>query len=389
MAIKLYYVTRSFYPYQKGGGPIMRTGAVRYLKELGWDITVVMPNYNGDELICENGIWKIPFSDKYHPRLAAFFQRIGFYEDYLDKWVDSAFDYLKEVVNPRDFVFSTCGGELGPIKLGSLLKAELGCRYVVNFRDPLEFGYMNGLRKNKVIHVSREKSQRKYISNADLVITSSDYYSSALKSRFPEIASRVHSNYFGYINTVELYKLKKKTSVKLRIAYSGTMSEAQRPEILYEAVKQLGSDNIEIYFIGNRDNYPPLRGIVDENIHFLKFMPHDEFLKFMCKNIDVGFVSLTNDYYGACVPSKIYEYINLGLPILGVLPEGDGKDIINTFNYGQVVGCDDVDKLVEILSQWSDKRKIERIRDSILKDRNSWAMKTKIDEVDMLLRLIC
>ena len=63
-------------------------------------------------------------------------------------------------------------------------------------------------------------------------------------------------------------------------------------------------------------------------------MPHNEFLKFMIENIDIGFVSLANDYLGACVPSKIYEYINLGLPIIGALPNGDGLDIINKNNYG-------------------------------------------------------
>ena len=45
MKNKIYYLTRSYSPYQKGGGPLMRRGAVKYLQDLGWDVTVVMPNY--------------------------------------------------------------------------------------------------------------------------------------------------------------------------------------------------------------------------------------------------------------------------------------------------------------------------------------------------------
>jgi len=50
-------------------------------------------------------------------------------------------------------------------------------------------------------------------------------------------------------------------------------------------------------------------------------------------SIDVGSVSLFNDYLGACVASKIYEYINLEIPIISALPLDDGKDIINAIGY--------------------------------------------------------
>lgn len=388
MKLKIYYLTRSYYPYQKGGGPLMRTGALKYLKELGWDVTVVMPNYESKEFKIENDIWQIPFSGKHIQKLASLFERVGIYEDYLDKWVAYAFEYLEDKITKDDIIFATSGGELGMIKLGSLLKGKINCKFVVNFRDPLNYGYMNNLRRDKKPHIGRVKAHEKYIQNADLIITSSEYYADTLKTRFANLADKIHNNYFGYIKEMDLSQYKKQLSGKLRIAYAGMMSSTQKPELLYKAYKSLGSNNIKLYFIGNRKNYKPLQNIDDNNVHFIDFLPHEEFLKFMCENIDVGFVSLVNDYYGACVPSKIYEYINLGLPMLATLPDGDGKEMINEFGFGLACRYDDIDQLSENIKKMLDDKKLIEYEKNVLEKKLEFSMKEKIKEVDSLLRLL-
>lgn len=86
------------------------------------------------------------------------------------------------------------------------------------------------------------------------------------------------------------------------------LTNVQKPEILYEALLKLKTASIEIYFIGNIDCNKKLKEIKklkNTNIKFIDFIPHGNYLKFMCENIDVGFVSLIKDYYGACVPSNI------------------------------------------------------------------------------------
>lgn len=386
MKTKIYYLTRSYHPFQKGGGPLMRTGAVKYLQELGWDAIVVMPNYASKELKIEENIWQIPFKTKHIQKLASLLERVGIYEDYLDKWVNNAFAYLKDKITKDDIVFATSGGELGMIKLGFLLKETLGCKFVVNFRDPLNYGYMNGLRRDKKPHIGREKAHERYIKNADLIITSSHYYADALKKRFSCLTNKIYNNYFGYIKEIDLSKYKKQPSDKLRIAYAGMMSSTQKPELLYEAYKKVGSDSVELYFIGDRKNYKPLQNIDDKNIHFIDFLPHEEFLKFMCENIDVGFVSLVNDYYGACVPSKIYEYANLGLPMLGALPEGDGKEMINRFGFGLACNYDDVETLSKNIDMMIDTKTIKKYEKNVLDGKVEFSMKEKIKEVDILLK---
>ena len=151
MKTKIYYLARSYAPYQKGGGSLMRMGAVQYLEELGWDVIVILPNYTTQKLILEKNIIQIPFKKRYIQKLTSLQERIGFYEDYLDKWVKNAFEYLSGKIVKENIVFATSGGELGMIKLGSLLQKEIGCRFVINFRDPLNYGYMNGLKREEYI----------------------------------------------------------------------------------------------------------------------------------------------------------------------------------------------------------------------------------------------
>lgn len=102
----------------------MRTGAVKHLQKFGWNVIVVMPNYENKEFKIEENIWQIPFKGSHTLKLACLFQIIGIFDDYLDQWVDSAFEYLKDKITSNDIVFATSGGELGTFKLAHLLKKK-------------------------------------------------------------------------------------------------------------------------------------------------------------------------------------------------------------------------------------------------------------------------
>jgi len=369
MKNKIYYLTRSYAPYQKGGGPLMRTGAVKYLKELGWD--------------------EIPFKKRYIQKLTSILERVGIYEDYLDKWVENSFEYLKNKINKEDIVFATSGGELGMIKLGSLLKDKIDCSFIVNFRDPLDYSLVHNLKLNQKFHVSREKQEQKYLRNSDLIITSSESNKISLENKYPKWKNRIKNNYFGYIKQINLNSYSKILSDRLRVAYVGNMGNLQSPEILYEIYTKLNNKNIEIYFVGNiesNEKLQEIKKINNPNIFFIDFLPHDNFLEFIIENIDIGFVSLTDDYLGACVPSKIYEYINLELPILGALPDGDGRDIINSREYGKACRYDDIEGLSNAMKSLLNRDYLESIKLNIIKDKESWSMKNRIKEVDIWLR---
>ncbi|MCK4797952.1 MAG: hypothetical protein KAT05_11245 [Spirochaetes bacterium] len=376
---KIYYLTRSYLP-EKSGGVLMRVAAVDLFIKNGFDVTVITMCY-GRNIKYEKNIVYLPFvMNKKVKEIYDRLERIGVVEDYLDPWIKTAYKFLKGRVLNKDIIFATSGGDLGTIKLGSLLKQHIGCKYVVNFRDPINYSLVNGLKVNNKFHLSREKHEKKYLKNADLIITSSKTNSSSLKNKYKQLDSKIVNNYFGYIKKIKL--LSKKSSNKLRIAYSGNFRRKQSPDILARAIEDIS--DIEAYFIGNYKHCDGLKKY--SNIHnFMPFLEHKEFLDFMQQNIDVGFVSLTNDYLGACVPSKIYEYINLGLPILGALPEGDAMDIINKNGYGIAYRYDDLNFLKNAIEQMKNKRVLEEYKKNILRDKESWSMEKRIQEVVSLL----
>ena len=375
---KLYYLTRSYLP-QQSGGILIRVGAVNFLRKNKFKVIVVTPNYGSREIRQENDILYLPLS--YHLGLAMKMERIGFNEDYLDEWVKITFDYLKNKVTKEDIIFTTSGGELGNIKLGYNLKGRISCKLVINLQDPIDYTLVNGLKLDNSFHVSREKQEAKYLNIADLIITSSETLQISLQKKYPHLRDKIVNNYFGYIDKVSL--IEKIPSTKLRIAYGGIFASLQSPEILAQALESI--EDIEVYFIGDSHKYKPLKHYFNR-YHFISFLPREEFLKFMLQQVDVGFVSLANDYLGACVPSKIYEYINLGIPILAALPEGSAKDIINNYKYGVACDYNDLESIRKAIIKLKDPNELDKFRRNILKDRDSWAMEERIKEVVNWLR---
>ena len=146
----------------------------------------------------------------------------------------------------------------------------------------------------------------------------------------------------------------------------------QSPEILAEAI--LKTTNVEGIFIGKYENYTPmLKYDKSDRIKLLPMMSHDQYIITMSKSADIGFLSLRGDYWGACVPSKLFEYINMGLPVLASIPLGDAFDIINENNYGRAVYYKDMNGLIEAIKYMSNPDTLDTMRRNVFEDREKWA----------------
>jgi len=376
--MKIFFLTRTFSNKIKLGGGLLRERIVDILRKECFDVVVVTPNYNKNSIEIYDNIIYLPLT--YNTKGTNILQRLGIYEDYLDIWVRDSFNYLKNIISKEDIIFATSGGELGCIKLGSLLKKNINCKFMINFHDPVIYSFVNGLRYDSRFHVSREKQEMKYLQNADLIITSSYANQLSLQNKYPYLEEKIKNCYFGYIKKINLKN--KIPSKKLRIAYGGFFGKAQSPEILAKVAQ--GIANIDIFFLGEYAKYSPLKPFLNK-YNFVPYLSYDDYLEFMIKNIDVGFVSLSNDYLGACVPSKIYEYINLGIPILGALPKGDAFSIIKN-HYGIACKYNDLGNLRKSVEQLKDKKRYLKLKRNILKDRDSWAMEERTKKIILWLK---
>lgn len=370
---RIFFITRS-YGAGSTGGIIIRAGMVRNLEKLGYEVIVVTPNYNTRKIIREKNIVYIPMVTK--RIFTSPLERIGLLEDYLDLWIKDVYQYLMSIVKSQDYIFATSGGELGCIKIAGLLKDSIKCKVIANLHDPIDYSYVNGMKIDKLFHVDRERSIEKHLSKMDLIITSSKIHQNALINKYPQLKIKIVNNYFGFVENYSNFRSEKHNGV--RIGYGGALGWAQNPKLLVKAIRDI--PNVELYIVGNHSK-PFRTRSYGKNYKLVQQMNHSDYLKYAQTNFDIGFVSLTREYFGACVPSKIYEFINLAIPILGSLPNGDAMDIINENKFGIACHFRDTEGLHEAAVKLSDSEFREEIRLNMIKNKCEWAMEKRIKEI--------
>lgn len=356
----------------------MRQAAVTKLRENGFKVKVIAPNYNTTKIIDTENYTLIPFKEN---KKALIFQHLGIYNDYLDKWVDKSFDFFKKKIQKNDVIFSSSGDEFGTIILGYKLKNIIGCKYIINLRDPLYKSkiYNRKLSKKKfdIPHKSREKLEEKILTSADVIITSSSKYRDALIKKYPK--HNIINNNFGYIKDFKLNPKINTPKKKFEIVYGGNMGSTQSPEILALAVKDMS--NVKATFIGNYKENHILCSLKD-HVNLLNKMKHEDYMEYLYLNADAGFLSLNNDLSEYCVPSKLYEYINFELPIIGYI-KGQAEEIINENQFGFV--ANNIDELKKNIKKIIDKKNIVLIKSNLKREKPNWSMDKKLAEIIVYL----
>lgn len=379
----IYFITRTFADPNTGKScTLVRNAYVDYFKQY-FHVTVVTPSYNSESVINEDYI-KINYVSKF---VYPYMERIGLIEDYLDAWVDKTLDIVAERINSDDIIFATSGGELACIKLGSLLKERIGCKFIVNFHDPVDYSYVGNKKTCGFFHVNRENAILKYLYNVDYVITSSDKFREILQEKYSFLNNKIMNNYSGYIleyesvaDHSEILRRRKAAGEKTRLVFGGSMNAPQGAEFFIHLLKK--RSDIEIVYVGN-PNKRIKKAAKMGNVIVLDPMIHSDYLRYMTENADIGLVSLAAEPYKACFPSKIYEYVNLEIPILAALPDGDAKKVINQYGYGRAAAYGNIEELndaVEYILMHYDSN-VKNIR----KDKAKWSMKNRMKEVINLL----
>ena len=144
---------------------------------------------------------------------------------------------------------------------------------------------------------------------------------------------------------------------KFIILYSGLISNAQQVENLaYAADKLKNDEEKEIVFliVGEGEAKQNLERLKSErnlnNFYILPFQPRDT-MPTIISAADACAVLLSPEpIFDIALPSKFYEYIACGRPIIGVCG-AELADIINSNNIGRSARPGDIDRLVSIIKE--------------------------------------
>tara|TARA_R100000306_G_scaffold1446_1_gene4013 strand:+ start:1750 stop:2913 length:1164 start_codon:yes stop_codon:yes gene_type:complete len=131
----------------------------------------------------------------------------------------------------------------------------------------------------------------------------------------------------------------------IKLVYAGLLGLAQGlAEICHKI--QL-PDGIELHIYGGGPEADIISKISKESIFYHGEVDRIE-LHWALQQYDIAFIPLTNRIYGS-VPSKIFEYTRLGLPVL-YFAGGEGGDLVEKHQLGWNIPVSDFDALQNFIS---------------------------------------
>lgn len=365
---KIYYVTRTWGDKEKADSCARLRIHYADVLQKEWPVVIVTPNYTSEETILRKNMISFPYPQsrmKWDLRM----QKLRLREDYLDGWAKITSQYLAEIVTEQDVVYAISGGEIGCIKIGIYLKQQIGCRIIINFHDPVDGDVLFNKMLSGYHGLPRTDIIRRNVEQADLIITSSETYQDILQNRFPQMSNKITNHYFGYMEEMHPRELKEH-HIPLNVVYAGATSKIQGADILYKAL--LGRNDVTVTYIC-ADYAERKKKMPEHNVQCLPLMPYKQFRKYMLEVADIGFLPLKGAYAGACVPSKLYEYLNIGIPILASLPEGSAKRIVQDNGYGVVCRDGDIEGLRAGFEKMIPQENYLKFARAVRRDRKKWS----------------
>lgn len=237
---------------------------------------------------------------------------------------------------------------------GLLLSKILFCKNVLNVSDiwPLSALELKVIKKG-FFYSFLEKLERLNYKLANRIIGQSEEIICHVKKI-------VNKDFLVYRNVPKFKKfaVNKKSENQLKIVYAGLLGYAQGILQICEEInfKELGIE-FHIYGAGmDEEKINQISKTGDKNVFFHGVKTSKEIKREIIK-YDIGLVPLKNKIYGA-VPSKIFEMMQLGIPMLFV-GSGEASDIINKQKLGLVSEPNDYITLYENILKFKNMKKNE------------------------------
>jgi glycosyltransferase involved in cell wall biosynthesis len=153
---------------------------------------------------------------------------------------------------------------------------------------------------------------------------------------------------------------------KIVLQYAGNLGRVQGLMELLKCVKDSSNDLIEMSFLGGGAVEKELKNFVEinkmDNVHFYGNYKRNEQNKIL-NSCDLAIVTLAEGMYGLGVPSKTYNILAAGKPILYI---GDDKSevalMIKENGIGYVFKPNEIDKVTLFLRELSAERKSELLQ---------------------------
>ncbi|QCE42723.1 glycosyltransferase family 4 protein [Psychroserpens sp. NJDZ02] len=301
-------------------------------------------------------------------RLMLFVRGNFFIPDARKNWVKPSVKYLATYI--QDFKIDTIITSGPPHSLhliGMALQAQLGVKWIADFRDPwTTIGYHKQLKLTAKSKKKHKDLERKVLNNADQIIVTSP----STKVEFEQITKqRIQVITNGYDNEkVTVTALDK----KFTLSHIGSLLSKRNPEVLWKVLHDLVEEDAEfasqfqLNLIG-AVGVEVLQSIqiynLTDSLNNMGYVSHSEAVVFQKKSQLLLLIEIDSEDTKAIIPGKLFEYMVADRPIIAIGPRGaDVASIIKTTNTGQFFDYQDYDNLKNVIKQHFEAFKVNNLK---------------------------
>ena len=366
-------IVSNYYPPEKGAAPNRIEQLALKLKQNDYDVAVVcplanyphgkvFPAYRGKFTIKENldgikvsRLWIYPSNSKHFAKriLSILSFSVGLFFFLLFKKIPH-----KVIVQSPPLLLSF---------LSVLALTIRGRKIILNVSDlwPMAATELGVLKHGSFSHKMLLFIEKYIYQKATLILGQSAEIITHIKAIYPSKECYLYRNYPDHKHS--FVTAMPAIDAKIKLFYAGLLGVAQG---VFEVCEKMDTQNqnISFHIFGDGAERVEIENYIkqnpEKNIVFHGMVDRKKLIKTLA-SFDIALVPLKTRIYGS-VPSKIFEYSGLGLPIL-YFGGGEGENIVNDFNLGWVASVGNFDELNQTLSNISqlDRNEIEAMKKSV------------------------
>ena len=276
--------------------------------------------------------------------------------------------------------------------LGYMISRRYGWPLIADFRDDFSGVMTRGWRK--ILRPVYRHLEKRIIEAADRVSVTTEGLRTDLINRYGFAGEKfeVVYNIVPPVPVPEVAEIDRDRG-PLRIVYAGAMSRVQKPEILLKAYAHLlaeapgWSERLQVELYGPESPYfsARIRKLLVSGSEFRGFRPQAEVTQ-QVATADIGFFSLSDATYAYATPTKLFDYIEAGVPIIASLPQGASRELIERYEIGLVAEAGDVTGLADCIKEMAENTELRfRCRDNMDSIRDQFRSKVQIGKWEKML----
>ena len=299
---------------------------------------------------------------------------LGLFPCYFLNWAWNVWRKRDEIFSERGVVFAVYP-VFSDLILGYFISRKKNMPLLIDFRDDFSGVMARGWRK--IFHPFYRFYEEKIVDSAQIVTVTTEALKQDILSRY-----NISSDKVVVVNNIVPTIARKRDvssprKLPFSVIYAGAMSKVQQPEILLKAYHYLCQDDANWQNLLKVDFYGPaspyfnmkIRSYIGDGCNFGGFLPQEE-INALISSSDIGFLSLSDPIYAYATPTKLFDYIECGVPIVACLPEGAARSMILDLEIGLVAEVGDVAGLADCLRRMVDDDQLRiKFRQQMVKVR--------------------